>query len=152
MIVNVYRRSRNVCWWWTVFEVGFWRTDNHTWFLQRSRCREISTKISRLWFTLRTARDDDEYWNLSTDLNSYIFDLGALHTARLGARVYSRDEVYFISTDTQNIWSTCRRLHRFKDTRATCSLYLRGMPSWRWNFKHNLFYFQTNTLEKEIFL
>jgi hypothetical protein len=33
----------------------------------------------------------------------FIFDLGALHTARLGARVYSHDEVYFVAADTQNI-------------------------------------------------
>ena len=33
----------------------------------------------------------------------FIFDVGALHTALLGARAYSRDEVYFVSADMQKV-------------------------------------------------
>jgi len=89
-------------------------------------------------------------WNRCAYVSEpFIFDLGALNTARL-ARIYSRDEVYFASADTQNIWLTCRRVLQFTDTRSTCILYLRGMPSWRWSFKEKLFYFPTISMENEV--
>ena len=137
------------CWcWWTVCEVDLGRKDRHKWIIQANRCQKISKTISRRLLTLGTACDDDEIGIILHIWTLYIWSRCIKHYASRCTSLLA----WWISF--RLTWHAKYRInlssgpsvHRHK---ATCILYLRGMPSWRRNFKENLFCFQNNTLAKE---